>query len=543
MKIASARDKRVLIIDSQALGKGYLRIPLLQIGFEHIDFVHSTLDADIALSRTHYDLVICSYSLDTEQDGFYYYAHLKQSKRLKAITSFVFISSQSNFDVIQSVIELPPDDFIVKPFTPIDLSNRLARVLKRKSFLSQVHEFIRQNKLNSALTELERVIETSTSKELIPLALKAKGDLLLMKKEYPQAAQFFESVLKLNQFAWAEIGLVTCLLHFGNDVDAERMIINMATKIDTKTMAYELLTRLQLKHECFEEALESAIIACQNSPKNIERQQVARMIAKLAHDHEAEFTIAQRIVRFVRGSVNEAPQHYLNAVRAGIDFAMSSDDNAMHEIINASKKYIVELKNRFPKVDYFQEINIMQARLHYLQNNQTRARELITMQASDFSDLSLDGQVDKAKALHEVGLRTQALELLEQIQAQLSANCVEDQNQLSQQALFAKYVSVEKATKESILWGPKELNEQGVAAYKNGNFDKAFEIFVQALNITPKNTSIALNLLQVVVKLKLSKWMEDFSAIIHRCVDTIEQQRMTIDQQHKYSKLKQALAV
>ncbi|MDU0356053.1 hypothetical protein RS130_21085 [Paraglaciecola aquimarina] len=44
----------------------------------------------------------------------------------------MFISADTNSDLVQSIIELQPDDFLAKPFTVKDLDRRLGRVLARK---------------------------------------------------------------------------------------------------------------------------------------------------------------------------------------------------------------------------------------------------------------------------------------------------------------------------------------------------------------------------------------------------------------------------
>lgn len=543
MYTKEARGKDVLVIETPELVKSYLRVPLEQMGFNSVRFASNTSEAEIALSNDEFDLILCSYSLKTKLDGYYFYIDLKTHSKLPTKTAFMFMGSETSADVVQSIIDFPADGFLVKPFTILGLQKNIQKCLRRFSAFAEATRKFRANRFDDALTEISNIIKFPESKDHVGPALRMRGEVMLRQKDYQEAKRFFREMSEKYNFSWANNGLLRTEVALGNEEFAEKLLIELASKPNSKLIAYELLTALQVKQACFEEALESAQIAAELSPNNIQRQEVARLIAVLAKDYKAEQKLACRILRNVKNTVAESPLHFFNAISASINVSITEDSTDGSETLALAKRILSELNRRFPNKDLRQEINILEARLQCVQNNEERAFEILkyNIEADDFLDTTL--KVEKAKMLHEIGLHGASVALFEQIRLELAEQLNEFEDVLSPTRLFLKTVEVEHKTRESIIKTPRELNKQALYAYEEGNFDKAFELFRQAQIMVPKSASIALNLMQVLVKLKLSKWMKDFSFVIYHCVDIIEQQRITEAQAIKYSKLKQALAV
>jgi CheY-like chemotaxis protein len=534
---------RILIIDNVVSAKEQFTLPLEQIGFRDIQYVESTNRALLAIEKLPFDLIICAYSIQTEHDGLYFYEQLLQLKSLNSKTGFIFTSSLASFDMIQSIVDLPPDDFVVKPVNSEKLAQRINRVLKRKQRMNAICEFIEQQKYNSALTEVDNVLSSQNNRELFPIALKTKGDLLLLSQRYADAGVFFTSMLKVQALTWAEVGLIKCLIALDQDDEAEKRIVALACKRETKIIAYELLAILHVKHNKFNEALESALMAVEISPKSFKRQNTTRLLAKLSHDHETEFDITKRMLICAKNSVKESPQLYKNAVRAGIDFAMSAEPQQLQEIMSATKQFLTQLKKQYAIKEHAEEVKVMQARILYLQNENEKALNVIYQFNRDNSLMSDEALVDKAKALHEIGLKDDAIALYSALEKRAQQHVSHFDELLSNTSLFSKLVSKEKKEKESIQLNPRELNKEGRQAFNNGNFGKAFKIFSQASVLMPKNTSIALNLLHVISKLKINTAISELGLHVNHSVNLLEHKKLNFEQSQKYKKLRNLLNV
>jgi DNA-binding response OmpR family regulator len=543
MELSVISRMRILIIDNKQSATKHLTPQLEQIGFRNIQYVESTQRALLALEKLTFDLVICAYSIKRSHDGLYFYEKLLQSKLLPSETAFVFTSHETNFEIIQSILELPADDILAKPLKVEKLYKRISRVMRRKQKFITVHDFINEEKYNAAITEVNKLLSYQSNRDLFPLALKMKGDLLLLARQYEEAKAFFTSMIKIESLAWAEHGLVKSFIALGSDDDAEKQIIALAAKRETKTMAYELLASLQIKQGAYNEALESMLIATEISPKNMRRQHIARLIARLTHDHETEFAVTQLLLRNSKNTVSETPEVYMKVVRAGIDFAMTADPSQVNEVMNATRQYLTELKRKFVNEDIQEDINIIKARMSYLENDVQKATDLVENFTRDNRKLGDESLADKAKALHEVGLKDDALALYKVIEerTQKRANYVDDQ--LSDIALFSQCITQERFEKEQVRLNPKELNAEGITAFRNGNFAKAFDVFSQAASIMPKNTAIALNLLHVISKLNLSGAIEEVNTHLMHSINLLEQKKLSFEQAQKYKKLRNLLNV
>ena len=206
--------------------------------------------------------IICSYNLRSEQGGYYLLEQLNDAHSLPLTSAFIFTSADTSAEVVHAIIELQPDEFIAKPFSVNELDRRLSRVLSRKKALKNVYAFMDKKDYEKALTEVEFFLLQPEHAEHFPLAMKIKGDLFLLTQRYQEAVAFFESIINVQDFNWAKMGIAKSLLALNELDDAEREIIQLATRPDSALEAFDLLATLQIKQAAFDDALECTSLAC-----------------------------------------------------------------------------------------------------------------------------------------------------------------------------------------------------------------------------------------------------------------------------------------
>jgi CheY-like chemotaxis protein len=531
-----ASSCKVLIVDDQVLAQGYMKYALEELGLRNVTYVDKATSALKYVEEEHFDLIVCSYNLKKDQDGYYLYDQLKSTNALPLSTAFVFISADTSSELVHSIIELQPDDFLAKPFSVRDLDKRLTKVLKRKRALRDVYQLMEKDELHKALDEVENFLTNPDNAEFFPLALKTKGELLLACDMTEQAKDFYRAIINVQPFAWAQLGLVNALIKLDEDEEAEKLILQLAFKPDSQLMAYDLLYGLNVKQEDFESALETVLMASEISPRNLRRHNAAIALSRLTHDYETQFEAAKRIVKFAKHSIHDKPQNYINVARAGIDYAMTADDKDTANLIRQANDYIRQFQVAFPKAELQEQMKVINARLLYLQDEKERARSLIeqlsgdSLDTDDFEDL-----LDKAKVFHALGLYERCLEVLDEIELRCQRNP-------EQGELFLRYIKQEKKEKTAIRQTPKELNNSAVDYYQKGELDSAMRSFRQAFTLMPKNASIALNLLQaIVMKAKEQGISEHANTVVKRCINTIENGQLNEEQEQRYLRVKSFL--
>ena len=70
---------------------------------------------------------------------------------------------------------------------------------------------------------------------------------MLATDHVEQARDFYLAILNVQQFTWAQIGLVRCYLRLDEDDEAEKLILSLAFRQDSMLAAYDLLTALHIK--------------------------------------------------------------------------------------------------------------------------------------------------------------------------------------------------------------------------------------------------------------------------------------------------------
>ena len=109
------------------------------------------------------------------------------------------------------------------------------------------------------------------------------------------------------------MGIAKSLLALSELDDAEREIIQLAMRPDSALEAYDLLAKLQIKQSAFDDALECTTLACNISPQNIPRHQMAINLARITHDYESQFNSAKKVVRYARNSIYDKPDILSNS--------------------------------------------------------------------------------------------------------------------------------------------------------------------------------------------------------------------------------------
>lgn len=527
-----------LVIEQQTLAQSHVKYTLQNLGFKQVDFADRSKTAVIALEQNKYDLVLCAYDLNKGADGYQLFERLIAEKLIGSATTFVFMSSENNLPLSQSIIELKPDDFLLKPFTSKELELRLKRVLVKKLALRGVFKAIDSQQFKLALKTLEEVFSANENPRWMPYLMKLRGELLLMCHEWEEAERFFNKVLEVKDYPWASLGLVESLLQQNKLALAEKNLKSMLDSPQHKLAALDLMSQVCEKSHQFEDAMDHLVQASEIAPRNVDRQQQVVNLARLTHDYETQYNASNTIVRNLRHSIHETPEAYLSAIRSAIDYGLTTLDNdEVNKLADNSEVMLSNIKTLFPGVPLTEQIQVAQARLHNMKNEKEAAKKLIQGNVDEkgiyFID-DLEDALDKAKAFHELGFHKDSEKLFEQI----AEACREHE----QSEVFSEYIKSEKLLRVEIKDSPKDLNNKAVGFFSRGDVHGAFNAFNSAFKLMPQNASIALNLMQTIIETKGKKIrIKDSDKLVKRCAKVLQRSKLTDEQQARYVRLQNIL--
>lgn len=528
-------NERILIIDEQVLSQSFLRYALEQLNYQDITIADRPQLALNLCRDHHYDLIICSYNQSGGKDGYHLYEELKLSGLQKHTTGVIFISAETDPTLVHSVIELQPDEFMVKPFVIKDLQTRIERVVQRKTQLRPLYQLLDAHNYPAALLYINAQLSVVSQRKWFPLLLKLKGDILLLQQQYHDAEHYFQAMLAIQPFSWAKMGLVRCYLQLEKEAEAFSELESMLMRSDSRLFALDLLAELEFKQQRYQVAQQHLIDAADLAPRNLLRQQKLLQLSRLNHDYETQYRAAKDMVKFARYSMFEQPDLYLNLARASIDFALSSEDEEQASRLNRqANQNLLQVQKQYSKHDITEQQQILQARLLYLQDHKEKAKALLHDLKVDSPIRSLEDALDKAKALHEVGLTDASEQLFEHI----NQFCLHQQTD----PFFTAYLAQEKIERKKMPLSPRELNNNAVQQYQHGHWEQAYTAFSLAHKVMPNNAGIALNLWQTLLTSPRPLCPATTERqLLLQCQQVIEQARLKPEQQRRYDQLKQKM--
>lgn len=530
-----------LIIEQQPLAQSHLKYSLTNIGFDNVDIVDRSYLALRALKTNRYDLIICASDLSKGADGYQLYEQIVAEGLLLPSMTFIYLSSENDLASSQSVIELNPDDVILKPFTTQNIEKRLIRSLSKKIAIKDVLLKLDQYDYKAANLKLNNHISNNKNPLKIPYLMKMKGDIILSLQHWDSGERFFSKVISIHPHPWALLGLTECQIHLDKTEEALTSIEQLFNQPQTKLAALDHLSVINQKLHDFDKALVVLKQATEISPRNINRLKELVSVARLTHDYECQHEASNHIIRNSKFSIHDSPQVYLSAVRSAIDLGLTSfEEEDVLRLIHSSQSILGSIKGSFKSDAITSQIDVVQARLFNLKNEKAKAKELLSNsikrvehQKIYIDETNQDDVLDLAKAFHELGLHKLSHILFNE----LAEYCQSPEAS----SLFSQYIAVEKSLRNDIKESPKELNNKAVSFFEAGHLDDALKAFDSAFKVMPKSSTIALNLMQTLIESNLNIEHHELKTIIIRCKKTILQSELTEAQTLRFEKLNEML--
>ncbi|MFA0502233.1 response regulator, partial [Vibrio sp. 10N.222.46.A1] len=126
-----------LIIDDSTIVLSTIRNMLVHIGFSErlIAIAKSPRVAMTITNDTTFDVIICDYNFGNTINGKQLFEELKQANRLKDDGIFILVTGENSALSIRPILELRPDNYLLKPFNRETLKQRITSSLRKKLIL------------------------------------------------------------------------------------------------------------------------------------------------------------------------------------------------------------------------------------------------------------------------------------------------------------------------------------------------------------------------------------------------------------------------
>jgi two-component system chemotaxis response regulator CheY len=127
------RRIRFLIVDDHAGSRGLVKSVLTQSGFTRVKACENGSEALKYLLEQEVDIVVCDWNMPV-MTGIELLEQVRSHEKVKDLP-FIMLTAQQQQNEVVMAFSQGVSDYIIKPFTPETLLNKVKRVLKKNNLL------------------------------------------------------------------------------------------------------------------------------------------------------------------------------------------------------------------------------------------------------------------------------------------------------------------------------------------------------------------------------------------------------------------------
>lgn len=489
---------KVLLIDDNLLVHDTLKSALYDLGIQYVKCAENAYYGLRLCESTHFHIVICSFNVKSDKDGFHLLEELKFKGSVNKSTVLIFLSAETSEALVNSIVELQPDDFWVKPLAQKKVQERLIHTLQTKKQLFNMYRAIDTKNFSKVVYFADRYLLDERLQKYHSNIMRMKGEAYLSLLEFKTAEAFFQELLNTYKHAWVYLGYVKSLLKQGRIDEINGLLEKLTKNPETRFGTHDMLAQYYIEREQYDLAYEEIKKATALSPRNIERNKKSWDLARLNHDHEGQYIATRNIAQQAKNSIHDSPQLILNVIRSSIDLACTMTDDRSTKVLKQTDIYIEKLENDYDDANEFkQQLLVVKARLYNVREESDKATKLVENHVNLKASPHIEDNLDKVKVFHELGMREEAVKMLDAIRNQISGDSLTSQ-------VINKYIEQETIERSEINFTPKQLNSMAVEHFEKKRMQPALDAIEQALRLTPNNIKLTMSLLKILIMIKQS---------------------------------------
>jgi DNA-binding response OmpR family regulator len=288
--------KRFLVIDDQPQARDALRTVAQTLGAFAVEFASNYQDAIYRIRNNAPDIILCDYMLGEGRSGQQLLEELRRFKLLLDETIFMMVTGEQSYEQVVSAVELVPDDYIIKPFSPDKLLLRLERIVAKKSFFADYYQQKRKEEFSLAIALLEKKRNSEAGRPYRFEILRQQAEVLLASGDSNAAEVAYRDILESHDFPWARAGVARAL-HKQNRLTEARQEIDRAINNTPNFFdAADLKATICMAQGEHAEAQKVLDEVAKKTPRNYMRKRLLAEAATLNGDVETARTAMAEVI-------------------------------------------------------------------------------------------------------------------------------------------------------------------------------------------------------------------------------------------------------
>lgn len=277
-------SRRFLVIDDQPLAREALRSIAQGVGAFAVEFASNYQDAIYRIRNNVPDVILCDYVLGDGRSGQQLLEELRRFNLLPDETIFMMVTGEQAYEQVVSAVELVPDDYIIKPFSPDKLLLRLNRILEKKNFFAAYYKEKRKQEYAAALQILQQKQASEAGRPYRYEILRQQAEVHLASGDAKSAEATYRNILENYNFPWARAGVARTLHKQNRLVEARQEIEQVVAGTPHYFDAADLKASICMAQGEHEEAQKTLDAVAKKTPRNYLRKRLLAEAATLNGD-------------------------------------------------------------------------------------------------------------------------------------------------------------------------------------------------------------------------------------------------------------------
>ncbi len=275
---------RFLVIDDQPAARQSLRTCAQTMGAFSVDLSPGYQDAIGRIRRSVPDVVLCDFNLGDDRSGQQLLEEVRRHELLPEESVFIMVTAEQAYENVVAAVELGPDDYIIKPFSPDRLKFRLDRALQRKHFFRPFYVARREMDFDTAEAFIAEHLESEAGQPYRFDLMRQNAELQLARGSSKAAVNAFDAILSLHPFPWARAGKARALLHENRLQDARSLVDEVVSASPLYFDASDLKARICIEMGDYGEAQRTVAETSKRTARNYRRKRLLADAALLNGD-------------------------------------------------------------------------------------------------------------------------------------------------------------------------------------------------------------------------------------------------------------------
>lgn len=480
--ISNVSNKKVLIVDSMPEIRNQLQMSLSSLGFEKLHGVSSIREAMDKIAITRYDVILCDYNLGEGTTGQQFLEYLRTHDVLARNAMFIIVTAENAYENVVMAAECEPDDYLLKPFTAAQFLSRFERLLERQLTLEAIDQAYAKKDWPKVVVECNKLL-AQKNKFFVDLC-KIKAAALMQLEQYQQALDIYDSVVRMRELPWAELGQSKAQAKLGNSEISHQINQSLIEKKPEFVATYDFASELSMQENRAQEAFEILKQASKIFPGNLNRTRMLTGLAMANGEHALAETLMSDVLK----------KHRHSPVRECADFALLSRALTEQGKPQDALKTLKDAEQHFKDPQSAMVLAASASIAHQKAGNDEAAQTALAQALSgDTSQLPPSVAMHLAEACFAAGKEAEANNLLRQVlqnhpddarlQAKVKTVCA-----LAGKNMEETSALIQDSAKEII-----RINNEGVRKAQAGQYQEAIQLITDAALRLPNNLNIISN--------------------------------------------------